>query len=945
MINIEILDKDVVELEVPGKVALIKRAEWGHIVGDISNQEDLQAELDLKAKEIDLENHMNNKENPHEVTKVQVGLGNVDNTSDIDKPISTAVQDALELKANVSRVEVVENDINSLGSNINTLNDSVTELQSSVGSLENEIITLYDKKEDITNKVTTLSAQSTDIQYPSAKAVYDNAITPINNINSKIPSQATSENPLADKNFVNSSIATNTAYFKGTYDIVNDLGLTVSATHEQVAAALSTAITSVTNNDYCFVSIPSTTHVGDVDEYDRYKYDGTSWVFEYSLNNSSFTSNQWEAINSGITSALVGQITTNANNIALKENTSNKVTSISSQSSNVDYPSAKAVYTELSKKVGNNPGVSHANRILTIGGEGSTARKGKARWSKIETGQGIDLDIVQDTSSTPSSYTFKLNDNIINELNGKANDNEVVHKTGQETIKGNKRFDDNIYFPTSSYTGYYKINKDGIVYTKSNVAKKIDFPVPTRDDKLALLSDITSFDTLNTVLSTDATAQGTYPRLMKYNSSKKYLWLDDRYRIIDENGLSSSSYYYSHKFDKSGQFECESDATHTITDMSNAFGILSPNDDGRVIVFFRCHGTCTIGNFTNVPYYSIRAKVSNTDGTFDDYAGPSTVLWSNESDISNYTESGTNLIVNYSTQNGTISIWEPWGEDGCDYCFFSKIRFNDNRNAYQIITNGTANTPTASETCQDISRIKFTVSDGTITRAGNVETIISGSVQVNMDGNVNNHSRVGMCSFSKIKGSTKYIGVVEDSVNQTAATPRNLNIQLVEITNINSASIDPDTDVTTPRSILLPNQNESRGAPFVTTLKDGRIVISFMSSQEYTGYKNSSSTYNRVIDVYVSKVPITEGMIETITDNMFSKVDFFNFGDSQWGRWGTTQFIDGVLYKTFTFGYNDSSGSAHRIGNLVIYGGDLKEIQDIDAIINRAINASIANSY
>lgn len=231
MINIEILDKDVVELEVLGKAALIKRAEWGHIVGDISNQEDLQAELNLKAKEIDLENHINNKENPHEVTKAQVGLGNVDNTSDIDKPISTAAQaaldekvsdvkvngqsvvtdmvanitvptttneltnnsgfitksvddldnytttaslnDALELKANVSRVEVVENDINNLSSNINTLNDSVTELQSSVGSLENDINNLYDKKEDITNKVTTLSAQSTDIQYPSAKVVYD----------------------------------------------------------------------------------------------------------------------------------------------------------------------------------------------------------------------------------------------------------------------------------------------------------------------------------------------------------------------------------------------------------------------------------------------------------------------------------------------------------------------------------------------------------------------------------------------------------------------------------------------------------------------------------------------------------------------------------------------------------------------------------------------------
>jgi hypothetical protein len=37
--------------------------------------------------------------NPHAVTKAEVGLGNVDNTSDANKPISTATQTALDLKA------------------------------------------------------------------------------------------------------------------------------------------------------------------------------------------------------------------------------------------------------------------------------------------------------------------------------------------------------------------------------------------------------------------------------------------------------------------------------------------------------------------------------------------------------------------------------------------------------------------------------------------------------------------------------------------------------------------------------------------------------------------------------------------------------------------------------------------------------------------------------
>ena len=49
--------------------------------------------------------HIANKSNPHGVTKAQVGLGNVDNTSDADKPVSTATQAALNtISGNVTAV-------------------------------------------------------------------------------------------------------------------------------------------------------------------------------------------------------------------------------------------------------------------------------------------------------------------------------------------------------------------------------------------------------------------------------------------------------------------------------------------------------------------------------------------------------------------------------------------------------------------------------------------------------------------------------------------------------------------------------------------------------------------------------------------------------------------------------------------------------------------------
>ena len=105
----------------------------------------------------------------------------------------------------------------------------------------------------------------------------------IGGVTSSIPtktSQLDNDSDFADKNFVNSSIATNTANFKGTY--VSNVGWPTDAT----------------NNDYLFWKT--------VDEngntiYKRYKYiaSTSTWTYEYTLNNSSFTAEQWATINGG----------------------------------------------------------------------------------------------------------------------------------------------------------------------------------------------------------------------------------------------------------------------------------------------------------------------------------------------------------------------------------------------------------------------------------------------------------------------------------------------------------------------------------------------------------------------------------------------------------------------------------------------------------------------
>lgn len=69
--------------------------------------EALKTTLDKKANLSDLTSHTSNTSNPHNVTKSQVGLGNVDNTSDLSKPISTATQTALDNKVSLSGNETV----------------------------------------------------------------------------------------------------------------------------------------------------------------------------------------------------------------------------------------------------------------------------------------------------------------------------------------------------------------------------------------------------------------------------------------------------------------------------------------------------------------------------------------------------------------------------------------------------------------------------------------------------------------------------------------------------------------------------------------------------------------------------------------------------------------------------------------------------------------------
>ena len=155
----------------------------------------------------------------------------------------------------------------------------------------------------------TLPAYPTDFYTQSEADNKFATITSLNSVNALIPSAATSSNQLADKAFVNSSISTATATHQGTYNLITDLNLTTSASRSQIASALGSSVSGADNNDYAFVEIPTSDSTPTlIARVERYKYNGSAWAYEYTLNNSGFTAVQWGAINSGVTSTIVGNI-------------------------------------------------------------------------------------------------------------------------------------------------------------------------------------------------------------------------------------------------------------------------------------------------------------------------------------------------------------------------------------------------------------------------------------------------------------------------------------------------------------------------------------------------------------------------------------------------------------------------------------------------------------
>ncbi len=143
----------------------------------------------------------------------------------------------------------------------------------------------------------------------------ENIVEQFADINDKIPSTASSDNQLADKAFVNSSINAFAAFYI-TPTAVGDEAFPTRAALLSATTFYSGGQPRIpTQNDYAIVLADESQSKGVDGSYPttRYSYQGGTypngqWAFQYIVNNTSLTQAQVNAINSGITAELVEQI-------------------------------------------------------------------------------------------------------------------------------------------------------------------------------------------------------------------------------------------------------------------------------------------------------------------------------------------------------------------------------------------------------------------------------------------------------------------------------------------------------------------------------------------------------------------------------------------------------------------------------------------------------------
>ena len=196
-----------------------------------------QSALDLKASISNVDASFNLKANLASptftgtvsgITKSMVGLGNADNTSDANKPISTATQSALDLKANIDTVDA------SLNLKANLANPTFT---GTVGGITKSMVGLgnADNTSDANKPISTATQTALDLKAALASPTFTG--TP----NAPTASYDNSSNQLATTGFVQGRISSIINSAPAALDTLNELAAALG-NDANYAATITTSL-------------------------------------------------------------------------------------------------------------------------------------------------------------------------------------------------------------------------------------------------------------------------------------------------------------------------------------------------------------------------------------------------------------------------------------------------------------------------------------------------------------------------------------------------------------------------------------------------------------------------------------------------------------------------------------------------------------------------------
>lgn len=337
---------------------------------------------------------------------------------------------------------------------------------------------------------------------------------------------------------------------------------------------------------------------------------------------------------------------------------------------------------------------------------------------------------------------------------------------------------------------------------------------------------------------------GGYPRIISLKNGEIFMTYSSKSAISTDNGVNFTN-----------PLTAVTTTADPVEGENLKKGNLTPIElpNGNVAVFYRA-----IADGKNY-YSSIRYKIYNVNSK-------------------TYGEEKI-FLENYNPKNDTTGLWEPtpyFTASGELYVYVS-VDISGSA-AYNGIDSN--NDLVCTGGYQNIVAVKCSVNGDEITVNGR-QIVISG---------VNRNSRDGMNVITKLSDGS-YAMVFEGTVN------KNYRVFICYSKDL--------LNFTTPQQVFY-NASYASGAPYIVTLPDGRIAVSYFTDEDYKGtpvegYKG------KVMRLYVSNSVVKYG--DTLTKSNFTQKTFHTYQDTEYLSYGSMAVIGNRFFIVGCNGSNDESVS------------------------------------